>query len=105
VVFVASFHLPGRRCAPWQRHCFSYILGILFAYFSAFCCAAGNAGDETWRIRLVQGWRPLTFNRPLRFSRFRPAAGGRGFAGVVDATAVLHDRIAGTWLARRAGEP
>ena len=58
VVFVASFIIipvVGEMHAPWQRHLFqAYILGVLFAYFSAFWLRSGQTlAMKTWRIRLV----------------------------------------------------
>jgi len=56
--------------APWQRHLFQvYIVGVLFAYFSAFWLRSGKRCNETWRIRLVQSeWCTLTLRQAaLRF--------------------------------------
>ena len=71
VVFVASFIIipvVGEMHAPWQRHLFQvYILGILFAYFSAFWLRSGQTlAMKTWRIRLVQeNGETLTFRQAL----------------------------------------
>ena len=111
VVFVASFIIipvVGEMHAPWQRHLFQvYILGILFAYFSAFWLRSGQTlAMKTWRIRLVQqNGDTLTFRQAvLRF--FLALIGlllaGAGFwwALVDRDRQFLHDRIVGTRLVR-----
>lgn len=111
VVFVASFlviPVVGEMRAPWQRHLFQvYILGVLFAYFSAFWLRSGQTlAMKTWRIRLVQqNGDPLTFRQAV--PRFFLALIGLLLAGagfwwaLVDRDRqFLHDRIAGTRLVR-----
>ncbi len=111
VVFVASFLiLPfvGSLQAPWQRHLFqAYILGVLFAYFSAFWLRSGQTlAMKTWRIRLVtRDGSKLTLKRSAL--RFVLALAGLLLAGVGFWWALfdrdrqfLHDRIAGTRLVR-----
>ena len=111
VVFVASFIIipvVGEMHAPWQRHLFQvYILGVLFAYFSAFWLRSGQTlAMKTWRIRLVNpnGAR-LTFKQAAL--RFVIALLGLLLAGVGFWWALidrdrqfLHDRIVGTRLVR-----
>lgn len=111
VVFVASFlviPVVGEMHAPWQRHLFQvYILGVLFAYFSAFWLRSGQTlAMKTWRIRLVQenGDR-LSFRQAvLRF--FLALLGlllvGAGFWWALfdRDRQFLHDRLVGTRLVR-----
>ncbi len=109
VVFVASFIIipvVGEMHAAWQRHLFQfYIVGVLFAYFSAFWLRSGQTlAMKTWRIRLVQAnGDPITFKQALL--RFCLALFGLLLAGVgfwwalVDRDRqFLHDRVAGTRL-------
>ncbi|MDP1646303.1 MAG: RDD family protein [Thiobacillus sp.] len=111
VVFVASFIIIpviGEMHAPWQRHLFqAYILGVLFAYFSAFWLRSGQTlAMKTWRIRLVNAdGGPLTFKQALL--RFFLALLGLLLAGAGFWWALfdrdrqfLHDRIVGTRLVR-----
>jgi len=118
VVFVASFIIipvVGEMHAPWQRHLFqAYILGVLFAYFSAFWLRSGQTlAMKTWRIRLVNAdGGTLTFKQAVL--RFFLALLGLLLAGAGFWWALfdrdrqfLHDRIAGTRLIRvpRKAEP
>jgi len=118
VVFVASFIIipvVGEMHAPWQRHLFqAYILGVLFAYFSAFWLRSGQTlAMKTWRIRLVSAdGGTLTFKQAVL--RFFLALLGLLLAGAGFWWALfdrdrqfLHDRIAGTRLIRvpRKAEP
>ena len=111
VVFVASFiiiPIVGGLQAPWQRHLFQvYILGIVFAYFSAFWLRSGQTlAMKTWRIRLVQqNGDTLTFRQAAL--RFALALMGLLLAGIgfwwvfFDRDKqFLHDRLAGTRLIR-----
>lgn len=111
VVFVASFiviPVVGEMQAPWQRHLFQvYLLGILFAYFSAFWLRSGQTlAMKTWRIRLVQqNGGTLTFRQAML--RFVLALLGLLLAGIGFWWAFfdrdkqfLHDRIVGTRLIR-----
>lgn len=111
VVFVASFIIMpvvGDMHAPWQRHLFQvYILGILFAYFSAFWLRSGQTlAMKTWRIRLVQqNGGALTFKQAvLRFvlALLGLLLVGIGFWwGFIDRDKqFLHDRLVGTRLIR-----
>ncbi len=111
VVFVASFIIipvVGEMQAPWQRHLFQvYILGILFAYFSAFWLRSGQTlAMKTWRIRLVQqnGDRLTLRQAVLRFvlALIGLLLAGAGFwwALVDRDRQFLHDRIVGTRLVR-----
>ena len=111
VVFVASFIIipvVGEMRAPWQRHLFQiYILGVLFAYFSAFWLRSGQTlAMKTWRIRLVDqaGGRISPKQAVLRF--FLALLGlllvGIGFWWALfdRDRQFLHDRILGTRLVR-----
>jgi len=111
VVFVASLpflYLVGTAETGWMRHVFQlYLLGILFAYFSAFWLRSGQTlAMKTWRIRLVQlNGDTLTFRQAVL--RFLLALLGLLLAGVgfwwalVDRERqFLHDRIVGTRLVR-----
>ena len=111
VVFVASFIIipvVGEMHAPWQRHLFQvYIVGVLFAYFSAFWLRSGQTlAMKTWRIRLVNpNGAPLTLRQAaLRFLLALSGLllGGIGFwwALVDRDQQFLHDRIVGTRLVR-----
>jgi uncharacterized RDD family membrane protein YckC len=111
VLFVASFIIipvVGEMQTAWQRHLFQlYIVGVLFAYFSAFWLRSGQTlAMKTWRIRLIDrnGGR-ITFRQALlRFflALFGLMLGGIGFwwALVDRDRQFLHDRIAGTRLVR-----
>jgi len=111
VVFVASFIIipvVGEMHAPWQRHLFQiYILGVLFAYFSAFWLRSGQTlAMKTWRIRLVTvDGGTLVFRQAVL--RFFLALIGLLLAGAGFWWALfdrdrqfLHDRLAGTRLIR-----
>jgi len=111
VVFVVALpflYVVGTAESGWARHVFQlYLLGILFAYFSAFWLRSGQTlAMKTWRIRLVDrsGGR-ITFRQALlRFflALFGLVLGGIGFwwALVDRDRQFLHDRIAGTRLVR-----
>jgi uncharacterized RDD family membrane protein YckC len=118
VVFVAALpflYLVGTAESGWVRHVFQlYLLGILFAYFSAFWLRSGQTlAMKTWRIRLVNAdGGTLTFSQALL--RFFLALLGLLLAGAGFWWALfdrdrqfLHDRIAGTRLIRvpRKAEP
>jgi len=111
VVFVAALpflYLVGTAETGWMRHVFQlYLLGILFAYFSAFWLRSGQTlAMKTWRIRLVQvNGDTLTFKQAVL--RFFLALLGLLLAGAGFWWALfdrdrqfLHDRIAGTRLVR-----
>jgi len=111
VVFVASFIIipvVGDMHAPWQRHLFQiYILGVLFAYFSAFWLRSGQTlAMKTWRIRLINlNGAPLTLKQAaLRFSLalFGLLLAGAGFWWALfdRDRQFFHDRIVGTRLVR-----
>jgi uncharacterized RDD family membrane protein YckC len=111
VVFVASFLIipvVGNLQAPWQRHLFQiYILGVLFAYFSAFWLRSGQTlAMKTWRIRLVsRDGASLTIKQAvLRFvialAGLLLAGAGYWWALIDRDRQFLHDRIAGTRLVR-----
>lgn len=118
VVFVAALpflYLVGTAETGWMRHVFQlYLLGILFAYFSAFWLRSGQTlAMKTWRIRLVNAdGGTLTFRQALL--RFFLALLGLLLAGAGFWWALfdrdrqfLHDRIVGTRLIRvpRKAEP
>jgi uncharacterized RDD family membrane protein YckC len=111
VVFVVALpflYIVSRAERGWVRHVFQlYLLGILFAYFSAFWLRSGQTlAMKTWRIRLVDrnGGR-ITFRQALlRFflALLGLVLGGIGFWGALGDRdrQFLHDRIAGTRLVR-----
>lgn len=118
VIFVAALpflYLVGSAESGWVRHLFQlYLLGILFAYFSAFWLRSGQTlAMKTWRIRLVNAdGGPLTLRQAVL--RFFLALLGLLLAGAGFWWALfdrdrqfLHDRIAGTRLIRvpRKAEP
>lgn len=111
VVFVASFLIipvVGDLQAPWQRLLFQiYILGVLFAYFSAFWLRSGQTlAMKTWRILLISrdGARLTLKQAALRFvvALVGLALAGAGFWWALfdRDRQFLHDRIAGTRLVR-----
>jgi uncharacterized RDD family membrane protein YckC len=111
VVFIAALpflYLIGTAESGWMRHVFQlYLLGVLFAYFSAFWLRSGQTlAMKTWRIRLVDrnGDRITLRQALLRFflALFGLMLGGIGFwwALVDRDRQFLHDRIAGTRLVR-----
>jgi uncharacterized RDD family membrane protein YckC len=111
VVFVASFIIipvVGEMHAPWQRHLFQvYILGVMFAYFSAFWLRSGQTlAMKTWRIRLVsQNGGALSLKQAalrffVAFIGLLLAGFGFWWALIDRDRQFLHDRIAGTRLVR-----
>jgi uncharacterized RDD family membrane protein YckC len=111
VIFVASFiviPVVGEMHAPWQRHLYQvYLLGVLFAYFSAFWMRSGQTlAMKTWRIRLVtvDGSRLTLKQAALRFvlALLGLLLVGAGFWWALfdRDRQFFHDRIAGTRLIR-----
>ena len=111
VIFVASFiviPVVGEMHAPWQRHLYQvYILGVLFAYFSAFWLRSGQTlAMKTWRIRLVtvDGSRLTLKQAALRFvlALLGLLLAGAGFWWALfdRDRQFFHDRIVGTRLIR-----
>lgn len=111
VVFVASLVSVLNVVdlhVPWQMFLFRlYLLGVLFAYFSAFWLRSGQTlAMKTWRIRLVnQNGSPLTLKQAaLRFilAFLGLLLGGFGFWWALfdRDRQFLHDRIVGTRLIR-----
>jgi uncharacterized RDD family membrane protein YckC len=118
VVFVAALpflYLVGTAESGWVRHVFQlYLLGILFAYFSAFWLRSGQTlAMKTWRIRLVNadGGPPTLRQALLRFvlALLGLLLAGAGFWWALfdRDRQFLHDRIVGTRLIRvpRKAEP
>ena len=111
VVFVAALpflYLVGNAEAGWRHYVFQlYLVGILFAYFSAFWLRGGQTlAMKTWRIQLVnRNDGPITFKQAvLRFllALFGMLLAGAGFwwALIDRDRQFLHDRILGTRLVR-----
>lgn len=111
VVFVAALpflYLVGNAETGWRHYAFQlYLMGILFAYFSAFWLRSGQTlAMKTWRIRLVQqNGHTLTFRQAaLRFALALPGLllAGLGFWWALfdRDKQFLHDRIVGTRLVR-----
>lgn len=111
VVFVTALpflYLVGNAETGWRHYVFQlYLVGILFAYFSAFWLRSGQTlAMKTWRIRLVNSnGGPITFKQAvLRFflALFGLLLAGAGFWWALfdRDRQFLHDRIAGTRLIR-----
>jgi uncharacterized RDD family membrane protein YckC len=111
VLFVAALpflYLVGNAETGWLRHLFQiYLLGVLFAYFSAFWLRSGQTlAMKTWRIRLVNpdGARLTLRQAALRFLVALPGLllAGIGFWWALfdRDRQFLHDRIVGTRLVR-----
>lgn len=111
VLFIASFlflRLTGNAQGGWKQIVFQiYLIGVLFAYFSAFWLRSGQTlAMKTWRIKLVNLDGKLI---PLKQAglRFILALLGVSFFGVSIIWAwfdrdgqFLHDRLAKTRLIR-----
>jgi uncharacterized RDD family membrane protein YckC len=111
VLFVASLpflYLVGNAQTGWRHFVFQlYLVGVLFAYFSAFWMRSGQTlAMKTWRIRLVNpdGGRLTLKQSALRFVL---AFAGLLLLGIGFWWALfdrdrqfLHDRIVGTRLVR-----
>ncbi len=111
VMFVAALpflYLVGNAETGWLHHLFQlYILGVLFAYFSAFWLRSGQTlAMKTWRIRLVNpdGTRLTLRQAALRFviALLGLLLAGIGFWWALfdRDRQFLHDRIVGTRLIR-----
>jgi len=111
VIFVAALpflYLFGNAETGWRHQLFQlYLVGVLFAYFSAFWLRSGQTlAMKTWRIRLVNpDGAPLTFKQAvLRFflALFGLLLAGAGFWWALfdRDRQFLHDRIVGTRLIR-----
>ena len=111
VLFVASLpflYLVGSAQTGWPRHVFQlYLVGVLFAYFSAFWMRSGQTlAMKTWRIRLVtaDGSRLTLKRAALRFvlALLGLLLAGAGFWWALfdRDRQFFHDRIAGTRLIR-----
>jgi uncharacterized RDD family membrane protein YckC len=111
VVFVAALpflYLVGNAQTGWRHYVFQlYLVGVLFAYFSAFWLRSGQTlAMKTWRIRLVNpDGGPIT--RKQAALRFILALLGLALVGAGFWWALFdrdrqffHDRIAGTRLVR-----
>ena len=111
VLFVASLpflYLVGNAESGWRHVAFQlYLMGVLFAYFSAFWMRSGQTlAMKTWRIRLVDlnGGRLTLKQSALRFvlALIGLLLAGAGFWWALfdRDRQFLHDRIAGTRLVR-----
>ena len=111
VMFIAALpflYLVGNAETGWRHYLFQlYILGVLFAYFSAFWLRSGQTlAMKTWRIRLVNpdGARLTLRQAALRFviALLGLLLAGIGFWWALfdRDRQFLHDRIAGTRLIR-----
>jgi len=111
VLFIAALpflYLVGNAQTGWLHHLFQvYILGVLFAYFSAFWLRSGQTlAMKTWRIRLVNpdGTRLTLRQAALRFviALLGLLLAGFGFWWALfdRDRQFLHDRIVGTRLIR-----
>lgn len=111
VLFVASLpflYLVGNAESGWRHFAFQlYLIGVLFAYFSAFWMRSGQTlAMKTWRIRLVDlnGGRLTLKQSALRFvlALIGLLLAGAGFWWALfdRDRQFLHDRIVGTRLVR-----
>lgn len=111
VLFVASLpflYLVGNAESGWRHFAFQlYLIGVLFAYFSAFWMRSGQTlAMKTWRIRLVDlnGGRITLRQCALRFvlALIGLLLAGAGFWWALfdRDRQFFHDRIAGTRLVR-----
>ncbi|MDP1924420.1 MAG: RDD family protein [Thiobacillus sp.] len=111
VLFVAALpflYLVGSAQSGWLRHVFQlYLVGVLFAYFSAFWLRSGQTlAMKTWRIRLVNpDGAPVTLKQAaLRFilALLGLLLAGAGFWWALfdRDRQFFHDRIVGTRLIR-----
>jgi uncharacterized RDD family membrane protein YckC len=111
VLFVAALpflYLVGSAQGGWLRHLFQfYLVGVLFAYFSAFWLRSGQTlAMKTWRIRLVNpNGAPVTLKQAaLRFilALLGLLLAGAGFWWALfdRDRQFFHDRIVGTRLVR-----
>lgn len=111
VIFVAALpflYLVGNAETGWRHLAFQlYLLGVMFAYFSAFWLRSGQTlAMKTWHIRLLQdNGDTLVFRQAVL--RFVFASLGLMLAGIGFWWAFfdrdkqfLHDRLAGTRLIR-----
>jgi uncharacterized RDD family membrane protein YckC len=111
VLFVTALpflYLIGNAETGWRHFAFQfYLLGVLFAYFSAFWMRSGQTlAMKTWRIRLVDlgGGRPTLKQSALRFvlAWIGLLLAGAGFWWALfdRDRQFLHDRLAHTRLVR-----
>lgn len=111
VIFIAALpflYLVGNAETGWRHLVFQlYLLGVLFAYFSAFWLRSGQTlAMKTWRIRLVD-LNGGTISLKQAALRFVLALIGLMLAGAGFWWALfdrdhqfLHDRLARTRLVR-----
>jgi len=111
VIFIAALpflYLVGNAETGWRHLAFQlYLLGVLFAYFSAFWLRSGQTlAMKTWRIRLVD-LAGGTISLKQAALRFALALVGLMLAGAGFWWALfdrdrqfLHDRLARTRLMR-----
>jgi len=111
VIFIAALpflYVVGNAETGWRHLAFQlYLLGVLFAYFSAFWLRSGQTlAMKTWRIRLVDR-AGGTISLKQAALRFALALVGLMLAGAGFWWALfdrdrqfLHDRLAGTRLVR-----
>lgn len=111
VIFIAALpflYLVGNAETGWRHLAFQlYLLGVLFAYFSAFWLRSGQTlAMKTWRIRLVDlaGGTISIKQAALRFALalvgLMLAGAGFWWALFDRDRQFLHDRLARTRLVR-----
>jgi uncharacterized RDD family membrane protein YckC len=111
VIFIAALpflYLVGNAETGWRHLVFQlYLLGVMFAYFSAFWLRSGQTlAMKTWRIRLVDlaGDTISLKQAALRFvlALIGLMLGGAGFWWALfdRDRQFLHDRLARTRLVR-----
>lgn len=116
VIFIAALpflYLVGNAETGWRHLAFQlYLLGVLFAYFSAFWLRSGQTlAMKTWRIRLVDlaGGTLSLKQAGLRFALaligLMLAGAGFWWALFDRDRQFLHDRLARTRLVRVPPKP
>lgn len=111
VIFIAALpflYVVGNAETGWRHFAFQlYLLGVLFAYFSAFWLRSGQTlAMKTWRIRLVDraggtiSLRQAALRFTLALVGLMLAGAGFWWALFDRDRQFLHDRLAGTRLVR-----
>lgn len=111
VIFIAALpflYVVGSAEAGWRHLAFQlYLLGVMFAYFSAFWLRSGQTlAMKTWRIRLVDrdggviSFRQAVLRFVLALAGLMLAGVGFWWALVDRERQFLHDRLAGSRLVR-----
>ena len=116
VIFIAALpflYLVGNAETGWRHLAFQlYLLGVMFAYFSAFWLRSGQTlAMKTWRIRLVDlaggtiSLRQAALRFVLALVGLMLAGAGFWWALFDRDRQFLHDRLARTRLVRVPRKP